>query len=235
MLEWGNAAEILQRVTRRAISGFSLSSDVFCMRLQKDISEETLNKWDKHLSSVHMLMPILMKYPMKENEGGWYHRMQRKTSGYTLSMMQRKPCLAFEKLLRCLPEKWARQHRPLFHPLAQIHLCHLVMSWERLSRVVFCLNIVQLHYFVLLFFFFSAGSVPHFPYAKPLLVLHGNDHSVSKSIFHSTMHNVVPLPQNHSIYSLARQRICVFGARGCESYLNWLNFTLNARQSVALV
>lgn len=114
-------------------------------------------------------------------------------------------------LSTCLPETFSRQHRPLFHPLAQIHLCHLVMSWERLSRVVFCLNIVQLHYFVLLFFFFSAGSVPHFPYAKPLLVLHGNDHSV------------------------ARQRICVFGARGCEICLNWLNFTLNARQSVALV
>lgn len=153
MLEWGNAAEILQRVTRRAISGFSLSSDVFCMRLQKDISEETLNKWDKHLSSVHMLMPILMKYPMKENKGRWYHRRQKETSGYTLRMMQRQPCLAFEKtvaLWTCLPETFSRQHRPLFHPLAQIHLCHLVMSWERLSRVVFCLNIVPLHYF---FFF----------------------------------------------------------------------------------
>lgn len=49
-------------------------------------------------------------------------------------------------LSTCLPETFSRQHRPLFH------LCHLVMSWERLSRVVFCLNIVQLHYFLLLFF-----------------------------------------------------------------------------------
>lgn len=172
---------------------------------------------------------------MKENKGGWYHRRQRETSGYTLRMMQRQPCLAFEKtvaLWTCLPETFSRQHRPLFHPLAQNSP---LSPGDVMRTLITCCVLSKYCAAPLLFFFFSAGSVPHFPYAKPLLALHGDDNSVSISIFHSTMHNVVPLPQNHSVYSLARQGICVFGARGCEICLNWLNFTLNARQALTLV
>lgn len=90
---------MLRRVTQRAISGFSLSSNVFCMRLQKSISAKTLNKLDNPLSSVHMLMPILMKYTMKGNKGGRYHRRERKTSGSKRMHDARQTHLAFEKLL----------------------------------------------------------------------------------------------------------------------------------------
>lgn len=150
------AAEIPQRVRRRAISSFSLSSDVFCMRLQKDISEETLNKWDKHLSSEHMLMPILMKDPMNEKKGGWYHRRQRKTSGYTLRMMQRQPCLVFKELLSCEPAA-----RDMFAS-AQTAVSPISSKFTSVTRwchenahcvLCFFLNIVQLHYLVLLVFF----------------------------------------------------------------------------------
>lgn len=118
--DWGNEGEILHCVTQRAISGFSLSSKyLFCMALQKEISEKTLNKWDKHLSLVHtlILMPILSKYPMEENKGGWYHGRQSKASGYTLCLMQTLLCLAFDKLLHCTT--CSRQHIALFLPLAQ--------------------------------------------------------------------------------------------------------------------
>lgn len=117
-----NSAEMLRRVTQSAISGFSLSSNVFCMRLQKSISAKTLNKWDNPLSSVHMLMPILMKYTVKENKGGWYHRRQRKTSGFSACMMQDrhilplKDCCTVSPLPEMLTQRQALLLRRV-HPL----------------------------------------------------------------------------------------------------------------------
>lgn len=113
---------MLRRVTQSAISGFSLSLNVFCMRLQKSISAKTLNKWDNPLSSVHMLMPILMKYTSKENKGGWYHRRQRKTSGFSACMMQDRHILPLKNgcTVSPLPEMLAQWQALLlrrFHPL----------------------------------------------------------------------------------------------------------------------
>lgn len=81
-----------------------------------------LNKWDNPLSSVHMLMPILMKYTVKENKGGWYHRRQSKTSGFRACMMQDRHILPLKKCCTVspLPEMLTQRQALLLrrvHPL----------------------------------------------------------------------------------------------------------------------
>lgn len=180
---------------REPFQAFLWAQNLFCMRLQKDISEKTLNKLDKDLSLIHTLMPILMKYPMKDNKGGWYHRRQRKTSGYILCMMQTLLCLAFEKLLHC-----ELAPRDMF---TSAHNTVSPISSEITSATRWCNENVS-HGFVRILCILSTGSVPCFAYAKPLLVLHGRDHFVCISILHSTMHSVLHWPENLSVYFLAR-------------------------------
>lgn len=132
-------------------------------------------------------MPILMKYTMKENKGGWYHRRQRRTSGYSLCVMQRQPRLAFEKLLHCEPaarDMVTSAHTAKYSPLSPSDVM------RPLKRVVLCADIVQPHDFGL--FLFSTGlPAPYFPHAKLLLLeLQGWNSSASPetACIHSPQH-----------------------------------------------
>lgn len=96
----------------------------FAWGCRRVFRQRPLNKWDNPLSSVHMLMPILMKYTVKENKGGWYHRRQRKTSGFSACMMQDrhivplKNCCTVSPLLEMLAQRQALLRSPIRYKFA---------------------------------------------------------------------------------------------------------------------